>query len=369
MEASRPLEKSAAQRQGPEAARLRLIQGKHLTSAEAAAWRSLQATNPELSSPCFSPEFTQAVAAVRQDVEVGFIEERGQVVAIFPFQRRSLARSVPVAAIVSDYQGVICRRNYQGDPLEWLRACRLASWDFDRALASQSIFAPYCKLWEPSAQIDLSQGYDYYAEERRAAGTKQLRRCEYLMRRLARDVGPLRFVAHSNDPSELASVLAWKSRQYLRSGWKDLFRGGWATALVKRVQLAQTPDFAGMLSLLYAGDRLVAGHMGMRSRSVWHYWFPAYDREFARYSPGVLLLLKMAQHADQLGLSRIDLGTGISLYKKRFMNTSIPVAEGSIERPSALGAFRAMRRRVGAVLRSLNCGSWRMHNDHATSMP
>ena len=30
------------------------------------------------------------------------------------------------------------------------------------------------------------------------------------------------------------------------------------------------------------GERLVAAHLGMRSRTVWHYWFPAYDPAFAK---------------------------------------------------------------------------------------
>jgi hypothetical protein len=90
-----------------------------------AVWRRLQDSNRDLSSPCFSPEFTQAVASVCGNVEVAFIEERGEVVAIFPFQRRCLGRSVPVGAMVSDYQGLICGPDYEADPRRWLRACNL----------------------------------------------------------------------------------------------------------------------------------------------------------------------------------------------------------------------------------------------------
>src|SRR5262249_2704366 len=108
--------------------------------------------------------------------------------------------------------------------------------------------------------------------------------------------------------SWLAQVLAWKSQQYRQSGWCDLFATEWGRGLVELVHRTQNPDFAGMLSLLFAGPRLVAGHMGMRSRTVWHYWFPAYDREFARYSPAPILLLKMAQCAEPLGMQWIDIG-------------------------------------------------------------
>ena len=127
-------------------------------------------------------------------------------------------------------------------------------------------------------------------------------------------------------------------------------------AALERIHTTQSDGCAGRLSLLYAGDRLVAGHMGMRSRTVWHYWFPAYDRETARYSPGLILLLKMAQACEELGLRTIDLGTGITLYKKRLMNTSVPVAEGSVQRPSWLSLWRGARRKLRTLIeRNTRC--------------
>ncbi len=342
---------SGGKRTRPSGLQVQLIPGARLSSKQAARWRELQQSNPELASPCFTPEFTEAVAAVRNDVEVALIEQDGEIAAFFPFQRRLASRAVPVGGIVSDYQGLICRKGFSCDPRALLEACRLVTWDFDRLLASQKLFVPYHKLCEPSARIDLSGGYPAYVAERRAAGTHQIKRCEYMARRMERALGPLRFIWHSSDPRGLSQVLAWKSQHYRRSGWKDLFACGWARALVERIQAVQNPGFAGMLSVLYAGPRLVAGHMGMRSSTVWHYWFPAYDRLFAKYSPGLVLLLKMAQTAEELGLQSIDLGTGITLYKRRLMNAVVSVAEGSVERPRGLGLLRLARRRLKSLVR------------------
>ena len=77
------------------------------------------------------------------------------------------------------------------------------------------------------------------------------------MRRMEREVGPLRFEVHSCDSQMLKQVLAWKSQQYRRSGWKDLFATRWGRALVERIHQVQSPSFAGMLSLLFAGTQLV----------------------------------------------------------------------------------------------------------------
>jgi CelD/BcsL family acetyltransferase involved in cellulose biosynthesis len=326
--------------------RVKVIPGKALDSVSIERWRSLQQSNPDLQNPCFSPEFTQAVSAARNDVQIGIIEERGQIVAFFPFQRKAGGRSIPVGGIVSDYHGLICRPDFSRDPKELLIACRLISWDFDRLLATQNSFKPFHKLCEPSALIDLSNGYESYVAERRAAGTEQIKKCNNLIRRLHLEVGPIQFVPHSSDRAALATILAWKSQQYRKTGWRDLFAYKWGRSLVEKIHATQSENFAGMLSLLYAGDKLVAGHLGMRSRTVWHYWFPAYAPRFAKYSPGLILLLKMAEHAPQIGLRTIDLGTGLTLYKRRLMNASVSVAEGSVERPSWLSFLRAARRKA-----------------------
>lgn len=333
-----------------------LVAGRSLLPVHLAIWRELQNANPELANPCFSPEFTQAVATVRTDVEVALVEQGREVVAIFPFQRRPGSRGIPVGGIVSDYHGLICRPDFSLDPRQLLKGCKLASWDFDRLLSTQQCFAPCHKLCEPSALIDLSDGFAAYAAERKAAGTRQLDQCRYMLRRLQREIGPVRFVDHSCDPALLNRVLQWKSDQYRRSKWPDLFAKRWGHRLAQRVHAIQKSDFAGMLSLLYAGSWLVAGHLGMRSNSVWHYWFPAYDRHFAKYSPGLLLLFKMAQHAEELGLRTIDVGTGITLYKQRLMNASVSVAEGSIERRSCLWLLRSARRRLASCVKLVRRG-------------
>src|SRR5579864_2809673 len=77
-----------------------LVPGRKLEARYVSKWRELQDSNPDLANPCFSPEFTQAVAAVRDDVEVGIIRQGREIVAFFPFQRRRGGRGIPVGGIV-----------------------------------------------------------------------------------------------------------------------------------------------------------------------------------------------------------------------------------------------------------------------------
>src|SRR5438105_14519266 len=191
---------------------------------------------------------------------------------------------------------------------------------------------------------------------RRRDGFEHNMNCSTQMRASEREVGPLHFIAHSPDATLLQKALAWKSRQYLKSDKKDLFALNWTRGLIERLHATQTEDFSGMLSALYAGDKLVAVPMGMRSLTVLHYWFPSYDEEMARYSPGLLLLLKMAEHAPSVGLRVIDLGKGMSLYKERLMNASVMLVSGSVELPSWLSFRRGAERKLRALVKSSPLG-------------
>ena len=90
--------------------------------------------------------------------------------------------------------------------------------------------------------------------------------------------------------------------------------------------------------------------MGMRSKTVLHGWFAAYDPAFAKYSPGILLLLDMAKRASSPGISIIDMGKGSEPYKQR-LNGAIQIAEGSVVVSPLLSAMRRLRLSVRARMR------------------
>jgi CelD/BcsL family acetyltransferase involved in cellulose biosynthesis len=70
----------------------------------------------------------------------------------------------------------------------------------------------------------------------------------------------------------------------------------------------------------------------------------------AKYSPGSLLLLQMAEHAQSLGLNTIDLGKGMSPYKERLMNASVPLAHGFVGLPSWVTARRKGQKWLRALV-------------------
>ena len=105
-----------------------------------------------------------------------------------------------------------------------------------------------------------------------------------------------------------------------------------------------SPGCSGVLSVLYVGERPIAAHFGLRSRTVLSCWFPAYDPEFAKYSPGLVLHLRMAEAAAAAGIGMLDLGRGAAEYKDALKTGELTVHEGAVVRPGVLGALHWLRR-------------------------
>lgn len=333
--------------------RCSVIDARELTDAEAAKWSRIQSANAVLGSPYFCPGFTRAVGAVRDDVRVAILEDGAATVGYFPFQIGRLGRGRPVGGPLSDYQAVISERNEGWNAQDLIRGAGMSAWKFDHLLCAQQPFAGHVTATFASPLMDLTKGYDAYVESRQVAGDKPFHRLATLRRRIEREVAPLRFEASCTDPAALRQLLAWKSAQCKASGSINVFGARWTNDLVERLLHTHEPDgFGGILSTLHAGDDLLAAHFGMRSQTVWHYWFPSYHHGYGNFSPGLLMLLDMAKTAQSLGLHVIDLGKGDAPYKTRMMSYGVPIAEGRIELPSIAASVRQLRVRSEAWLRA-----------------
>jgi Acetyltransferase (GNAT) domain/DegT/DnrJ/EryC1/StrS aminotransferase family len=104
--------------------------------------------------------------------------------------------------------------------------------------------------------------------------------------KLEREQGPLRFLFDTSDGDLLDILMRWKSAQYRRTGRLDRFARPATVRLVRDLLQTRAPVCSGTLSVLYAGRRPVAIHLGLRSASTLACWFPTYDVTLARYSPG-----------------------------------------------------------------------------------
>ncbi|MEX0701754.1 MAG: GNAT family N-acetyltransferase [Planctomycetales bacterium] len=330
------------------------IPAANLTPDVLSAWSALLAANAALDSPYYRPEFAQAVAAVRPNVRIALFEERDEIVGVLPFQRSRWGAGQPVGGRLNDFHAAVVRPGLRWTAEQFLRGCRLGSWRFTHLPAAQCDQGFAATAIEESHYLDLSRGYDAYKAARREAGSREISKLERKSRQIEREIGPLRFETHTDDRAAFDTLLAWKSAQYRATKLADVFAHAWPIRLLERILACREPEFRGVLSALYAEDRLLAVHYGMQSGGVLHSWFPAYSRDYDRYSPGLVLFLKMVEACTDLGVSRIDLGAGREQYKLSLSSGSDLVAEGCVE-----------RRRVRRLVRA----AWRSSRDWVRSSP
>lgn len=323
----------------------RVIKASELSSDLIERWRAIQQADPTLASPYFLPQYTQAVGSVRDDIYVGVIEDGSKVVGFFPFQKEN-GEAHPVGGRLCDFQGLILEANVALDLPQMLRACGVVMWEFDHVLASQKICEPYFKNVADSPRMDLHDGFEAYAQQRRDAGSKQINKTGTLRRKLEREVGELRYDGQCADKQVLAKVIEWKRQQCQATGSADFFGLDWTVKLVDQLHDTRTEEFGGILSALWVNDQLIAAHMGMYSRTIWHYWFPGYEESYSKFSPGLILLFKMAEEAPSRGLVAIDLGKGDDFYKSRVMSSAIGVADGRVALPSLKTGWRVASERL-----------------------
>jgi CelD/BcsL family acetyltransferase involved in cellulose biosynthesis len=321
-----------------------VIRGRDLTSEHIGAWSAIQSANAELASPFFCPEFTTAVSQATDNVFVGILHEpAGKAVGFFPFQlvRPKFGKNLEMC----DYQGVIAPAALRLDPKELIRRCGLKVWEFDHLISANEAFQRFHSYTAESPTIDVLHGFEAYKASLGPEGKRHLAKATTSVRKVQREIGPLVFVYNTTDSQVMQTMHRWRAQKY--GPLPD-----WAHDALDRTRMTSTPAFTGVLSALYAGEKLIAVHFGIRSRAVLHWWFPAYNPDLSNYAPGILLLLAMAEHSPALGVTKIDLGKGLQDYKRRFRNASATVASGSVDVLTLSTVPRILRRTCLSYVRN-----------------
>ncbi|MEU8268708.1 GNAT family N-acetyltransferase [Sphaerisporangium sp. NPDC049002] len=314
--------------------RISVVHPRELGPSEAARWRALQSGDPSLDSPFLSPEFTIETGRVREQARVAVLTDGSDIVGFFPYERHQLGIGMPMAAGLTDAQGMVHAKDIELDPQELMKSCGLAVFEFDHLQATQPL-VPAKHTRHPSPVIDLSDGYEAYVETLKQVSGKTYKSTAYKSRKLQRDFGELRHDFGVFDASVLRTLIDWKTDQYRRTGRADRFSRPWILRLVENLLRIDTEHFGASLDMIYVDGRPVAGHFGLRTKTTLAGWFPAYDPAFAKYSPGLIHHLAMAERAAGAGIRLIDMGRGEKEYKEKLKTGELWVAEGRVARPSA----------------------------------
>ncbi|MER5435451.1 GNAT family N-acetyltransferase [Streptomyces sp. NPDC002588] len=333
--------------------RIDIVHPRDLTPSDLGLWNELRAANAVFANPFMSAQFTQAIGRVRPDARVAVLRSHRELVGYFPYQRGRWGHGRAVGLGVSDCQGAVLHPGLHLDPHHLMRVCSLSAWEFNHLESGQELFLPYATDQFASPVVDLTHGFEAYENHLRAHSRSFLKSTRAQERRMARHLGPLRYVHDERAPAALKTLVDWKSAHYRRTGRRDPFDQPWIANLVHLLADTVSPECSGILSVLYAADRPVAAHFGLRSRTVLSCWFPSYDRALATYSPGRILYMRMIEAAAASGIRLVDFGRGDAAYKNSFKTGDLVVHEGALRTTGPGAALHWLHREPRRVVHRL----------------
>jgi len=325
-----------------------------LPPEHAAGWAAAQAAaaraaTPRFRGPCFHPEFFRRVGRHYPAARVAVVTAAGRT-GYLPHTldaRGRFAQPVPLC----DYDALVSDASEPWDVAALLRALGVAAWHPAHLCGLADLAGTGRELaTEAALRVELHGGAEAYFAKLNAAG-RSLRHLTAARRRLERDLGPLRFELDSPDAELLTTLLRWKAER---------FDGGtppvpWIPALLREWHAERGGRVRPLLSVLWAGQHLIAAHFGVHAQGVLHYWFPAFAPEHGRYSPGAQLIEQLIRELHQVECEVLDLGPGGERYKRYFANGSMPVTRAYLERTSIHTTPRRWRR---MLMRSVRRRSW-----------
>jgi CelD/BcsL family acetyltransferase involved in cellulose biosynthesis len=304
----------------------------------------MQRATPSLANPFLSPEFAMAVGRFRPDAQVAVLTEGQSITGFFPFERRRFSAGVPICGWMTPCQGVIHAPGAEWDPRELLRGCRISAWRFDNLIADQEPLMAYHSAIVAAPLIDLSAGFEAYYAKVRMKSPRFWKELARRARKLEREFGEVRVMADSCDTNVLRTLMSWKSEKYRQTNHVDRFQQPWLVQLLDILMATRSAQLNGVLSVLYAGDKLVAAQFGLRTETLLVGWFTGYEASLGKYSPGLLHIKGLAGEMAAAGIRTIDMGTGAKNYYKETMKSCDSFfAQGVVTGRSMLGVAHHVR--------------------------
>jgi CelD/BcsL family acetyltransferase involved in cellulose biosynthesis len=288
-----------------------------------------------------APEFVLAVDSARTDARVAVLSEGPDTVGFFPFQRRKLGLGSPIGAGINDWQGLIHVPDFACDARELLRRCQLSVWHFDHLPDGQRPFDSYALSTAPSPVMNLSNGFPEYYRQLRGRSPKLCQTLGRKRRRMEEQLGDVRLVVGSQDRSALRTLMNWKSEQCRRNNWDSPVGKPWVADVFDYLLDAGSERFESILSILYAGDKPVSAHFDLRAGATLAIWLLAYETAAAKWSPGMVHNIQLAERVAMSGVAQINFGRGREHYKSLLGTDALPVSQGVAARGPLHGRSEA----------------------------
>lgn len=305
-----------------------VLKPENLSAEDVALWQSFVAVRDDLKGPYFDVRYAQAAGRVVPEARIARLKDgEGRVIGYLPYQIRGKTLQ-PLGAPMSDYHGLIASKDIEIDyrrVLKKLGAARLeyAGWVGKLSGAGKTV--------ELVSQVaDLSVGYEAYLARHSAESVKFYKNVARCQRNVEKDFGGFTFDFGAVTPEVLRWVTGLKRQQYVQSGMHDVFACGWTFDLLMQLAAITDADYGLRMGTLHHGEELVAAEICLLNGSVLHLWFPAYAESYQRYSPGILLSLRIMEHMSTRGVTQVDFGAGGEGYKHTMTSPGPVCLEGSV---------------------------------------
>lgn len=328
-----------------------------LDDAEIAAWHAFMAATPELGRASLSPRFARACEQAHGRARVAVLRDDAGICAFLPFQYRSIGHAAcgaaePIGGDLADHAGIIARPGFTIAPTALLRLSGLGSLFLRQLSPGQAAFGLASAPARIGHVIDLSEGPEAYFAALAKRDRAFFQDTERRARRLEKEFGEVTFsITPAPSADEVEALIAAKRAQFDRTGVGDPL----APEASRRLLLALARDGGAecrlVLTRLSAGERILARHLGLMCGPTLSYWFPVYDPEARRVSPGRMLLWHTIRAAASQGITLIDRGGGDSQAKRDF-------STGTVEFGIAHYIAPGMR---GHLARAWQSAAWRFH--------
>jgi CelD/BcsL family acetyltransferase involved in cellulose biosynthesis len=299
-----------------------------------------------LGHPFLAPEFAVALAD-RPGARVAVLSEGTEHVGFLAYERTGLGVGRPLARGLNIGQGLVHHPELRLPERTLLKACGLSVLEYDNWVPDSTAVALRGARRVDLPVVDFSCGWDEYLKGRHDLHRKYFRTIDYKRRKLEREVGPVEVRAVSGPggggQGALATLLAWKSRQYRLSGWPDPFADPAVREAVERVAALDCAAVRAVFTTVRARGRLIAVDLSLTSGTVFAGWVQAHDPEFGRYSPGMIRTVETLRAAARLGVGHVALGRNDEGYKRYLKNDDLFVLEGRARRAGPVAGMYAMR--------------------------
>ncbi len=304
--------------------RIEVMPPSRLGAAELTAWAAMQAATPHLQRGFFTPGFARACEAAGYAAKIGVLHENGAICGFMPFQfgtiwhaRMGIAERI--GGMFNDQGGLVAAPGVLVTPAELLRGCGIGCLFSDHLADGQEAFGLIATEARIGHRIDIDAGSAAYFAALTAERKPFVQDTERRLRRAEREFGPLQFTFDAAPGVEaVRTVIDEKRAHYRRTGAGDCFDDPRRITLVDALVEARDPQCRVVLTMLTAGDRVLARHFGLLHAGVLSYWFPVYDPAAQKVSPGRLLLWHTLRTAEENGLRLIDRGEGDNEAKRDF---------------------------------------------------